>query len=61
MATAVKESHPSKTPEAMQEEVRDRVAEIISDVRERGDDAVREWSARRDHWERESFRLFDER
>jgi sulfopropanediol 3-dehydrogenase len=33
------------------------VARIIADVGERGDAAVREWSARLDRWERESFRL----
>ena len=33
------------------------VAAIIADVRERGDDAVREYSARFDAWEPESFRL----
>ena len=33
------------------------VTRIIADVGERGDAAVREWSARLDHWERESFRL----
>lgn len=60
MAAVVKESHPSKTPEEMQEEVRDRVAEIIADVRQRGDDAVREWSAKLDDWEPESFRLTGE-
>jgi sulfopropanediol 3-dehydrogenase len=33
------------------------VATVIADVRERGDDAVREYSARFDNWEPESFRL----
>jgi sulfopropanediol 3-dehydrogenase len=33
------------------------VTRIIADVGERGDAAVREWSAHLDHWERESFRL----
>ena len=33
------------------------VTRIIADVGERGDAAVREWSARLDHWDRESFRL----
>lgn len=33
------------------------VASIIADVRERGDDAVREYSARFDGWEPERFRL----
>lgn len=33
------------------------MAEIIAEVRERGDEAVREYSARFDGWEPESFRL----
>jgi sulfopropanediol 3-dehydrogenase len=39
------------------EELRETVATIIADVRERGDGAVREYSARFDGWEPESFRL----
>ncbi|MFD7924218.1 histidinol dehydrogenase [Streptomyces sp. NPDC059740] len=41
--------------------VGERVAAIIDDVRERGDAAVRHWSATFDKWEPESFRLSDER
>jgi sulfopropanediol 3-dehydrogenase len=37
--------------------VSETVAAIISDVRERGDDAVREYSARFDNWDPDSFRL----
>jgi hypothetical protein len=37
------------------EAVRDTVTRIIDDVRERGLDAVREYSARFDHWEPPSF------
>jgi sulfopropanediol 3-dehydrogenase len=40
--------------------VADAVHQMIEDVRARGDDAVRELSARFDHWEPESFRLTDE-
>ncbi|MFD5248145.1 histidinol dehydrogenase [Amycolatopsis sp. NPDC058340] len=40
-----------------QRDVADRVAAIIDDIRKRGDDAVREYSARFDGWEPESFRL----
>jgi sulfopropanediol 3-dehydrogenase len=36
------------------------VAAIISEVRQRDDDAVREYSARFDNWEPESFRLSEE-
>lgn len=39
------------------EHVRETVARIISDVRERGDEAVREYSSRFDGWEHDSFRL----
>jgi sulfopropanediol 3-dehydrogenase len=38
-------------------ELSESVARIVADVGERGDAAVREWSARLDRWERESFRL----
>jgi sulfopropanediol 3-dehydrogenase len=40
--------------------VADAVHQMIEDVRARGDDAVRELSARFDHWEPEGFRLTDE-
>jgi sulfopropanediol 3-dehydrogenase len=38
-------------------ELAETVTRIVADVGERGDAAVREWSARLDRWERESFRL----
>ncbi|MEU3297472.1 histidinol dehydrogenase [Streptomyces longwoodensis] len=41
--------------------VSERVAEIIDDIRRRGDEAVRHWSATFDRWEPESFRLSPER
>ena len=41
--------------------VRDTVEQIIDDIRRRGDDAVRELSAKFDKWEPESFRLGDKR
>lgn len=37
--------------------VGETVASIIADVRDRGDEAVREYSARFDGWDRDSFRL----
>ena len=40
--------------------VSETVAAIIADVGERGDAAVREYSARFDGWEPESFRLTEE-
>ncbi|EXU69695.1 histidinol dehydrogenase [Streptomyces sp. PRh5] len=45
------------TPGSSSPEVTDAVAGIISDIRSRGDAAVREYSARFDRWEPESFRL----
>jgi sulfopropanediol 3-dehydrogenase len=38
-------------------EVAETVARIVADVGERGDVAVREWSARLDRWEPETFRV----
>ncbi|WP_406691280.1 histidinol dehydrogenase [Saccharopolyspora sp. ID03-671] len=38
-------------------DVQEKVAAIIADIRERGDEAVRECSARFDKWEPEAFRL----
>ena len=40
-------------------EVAETVTRIVADVGERGDAAVREWSARLDRWEPESFRVAD--
>ncbi len=37
--------------------VRDTVAGVIADVRQRGDAAVRDWSAKFDSWSPDSFRL----
>ncbi|MBO3676353.1 histidinol dehydrogenase [Streptomyces sp. NEAU-YJ-81] len=45
------------TPGSSSPEVIDAVTGIISDIRSRGDVAVREHSARFDRWEPESFRL----
>ena len=42
---------------AAQDRVRAAVEQIISDVRKRGDAAVREWSGRFDSWSPESYRL----
>ncbi|MBI0293452.1 histidinol dehydrogenase [Streptomyces sp. PRKS01-29] len=46
-----------RTPGSSSPEVTDAVAGIISDIRSRGDAAVRDCSARFDRWEPESFRL----
>lgn len=40
--------------------VRDTVLQVIADVRERGDEAVREYSEKFDNWSPESFRLDQE-
>jgi sulfopropanediol 3-dehydrogenase len=49
---------PSSNGEAWrQQELRATVAQIIAEVDDRGDEAVHEWSARLDRWERDSFRL----
>jgi sulfopropanediol 3-dehydrogenase len=47
-------------PAADNRQVRETVERIIADVRERGDDAVREYSSRFDAWSPESFRLTEE-
>ncbi|QUH03369.1 histidinol dehydrogenase [Saccharopolyspora erythraea] len=41
-------------------DVQEKVESIIADIRTRGDQAVREYSARFDRWEPESFRLSSE-
>ncbi|MGY1822801.1 histidinol dehydrogenase [Geodermatophilus sp. SYSU D00079] len=41
--------------------VRETVAGVIEDIRQRGDEAVREYSQKFDHWAPESFRLAPER
>ncbi|HEY2055433.1 MAG TPA: histidinol dehydrogenase [Solirubrobacterales bacterium] len=46
--------------EAQSSSVAETVAAIIADVRARGEEAVREYSARFDRWEPESFRLSGE-
>lgn len=50
----------SRTPEsttASRQDVQQKVSAILEDIRVRGDAAVREYSARFDSWEPESFRL----
>lgn len=60
MATMIKEPTSAPVGSAQSSSVEDVVAEIIDAVRERGDEAVREYSARLDGWEPDSFRLSDE-
>lgn len=40
--------------------IRDTVAEVIADIRRRGDAAVRDYSAKYDNWSPEHFKLSDE-
>ena len=56
----VKEPSPRSRQDEVDREVRETVERIIADVSERGDEAVREYSARFDRWEPESFRLSEE-
>ena len=53
----VKNAVGSDTLAGLDRQVSETVAAIIADVRERGDEAVREYSARFDNWDRDSFRL----
>lgn len=55
MATHLKS--PAEKSSAGPEGVRETVAAVIADVRDRGDAAVREYSEKFDNWSPESFRL----
>jgi sulfopropanediol 3-dehydrogenase len=57
MAHELKKALPPAPRASSGSAVAERVREIIADVRARGDAAVREYSARFDGWEPESFRL----
>jgi sulfopropanediol 3-dehydrogenase len=57
MARELKKALPPAPRAASGSAVAERVREIIADVRARGNAAVREYSARFDGWEPESFRL----
>ena len=57
MSTLLKEQQPPEQPLSAQKRVEETVREIITAVRERGDDAVREYSAKLDNWEPETFLL----
>jgi sulfopropanediol 3-dehydrogenase len=50
----------SATQATMRSAVSEIVTQMIADIRARGDDALREYSARFDDWEPDSFRLSDE-
>ncbi len=55
----LKKAEKSKPAGGADEAVRKTVADILSDIESRGDEAVREHSKRLDGWEPESFRLSD--
>ncbi|MGI3786727.1 MAG: histidinol dehydrogenase, partial [Janthinobacterium lividum] len=61
MPTSLKSARTKTFADTAQEEVRDRVAQIIGDIRETGDAAIRTYSETFDRWSPESFRLSDER
>jgi sulfopropanediol 3-dehydrogenase len=57
MATIIKSAEPAATTAAGLDAVRETVTAVIADIRARGDDAVREYSEKFDHWSPESFLL----
>ena len=57
MATYLKKGMPQKQADEVDRQVRETVERIISDVRNRGDAAVRELSEKFDKWNPESFLL----
>jgi sulfopropanediol 3-dehydrogenase len=60
MARTIKAATTTSTAPSGNDAVSQTVREFIADVRQRGDAAVRDLSARFDKWEPESFRLTDE-
>jgi sulfopropanediol 3-dehydrogenase len=59
MPVWLKHSLARSAREAAQSEVRSTVEALLADIAARGDAAVREMSARFDHWDRADFRLTD--
>ena len=57
--TYLKEAVPAAQVAKNLADVKETVTGVIADIRERGDEAVREYSAKFDHWSPESFRLSD--
>jgi sulfopropanediol 3-dehydrogenase len=57
MNTILKASQPASADEARHQVVRETITDVIADVRERGDAAVREYSERFDGWSPDSFLL----
>src|SRR5829696_5994709 len=57
MSWQLKESASTAALRQERSDVARVVAEVVEDVRTRGDDAVRDWSEKFDNWSPESFRL----
>ncbi|TDT29278.1 sulfopropanediol 3-dehydrogenase [Streptomyces sp. BK208] len=57
MPRHLKSAVPAGQVRAARADVAERVAAILDDIRERGDDAVRQYSEKFDDWSPESFRL----
>src|SRR4051812_29657363 len=53
----LKEPASGPTPRTSGTDVQEVVASVIKDVRERGDEAVRDYSEKCDNWSPENFRL----
>src|SRR5918994_1212987 len=60
MALELKSARPAADDENARQQVRRTVAEMVADIRARGEAAVRSYSRDFDRWEPASFRLSDE-
>jgi sulfopropanediol 3-dehydrogenase len=60
MRTYIKAALPSRDSDQNNLDVRNTVEKVIAEIRERGDDAVREYSQKFDNWAQDSFRLTEE-
>lgn len=60
MPQHLKSAVPAGQVRAARADVAERVAAILDDIRERGDEAVRQYSEKFDNWSPESFRLSQE-
>src|SRR5829696_3407775 len=60
MALELKSARPASADENARQQVRRTVAEMVAEIRTRGEAAVRSYSRDFDHWEPASFRLSDE-
>ena len=60
MAVELKSARPASADEKARQQVRRTVAEMVAEIRTRGEAAVRSYSRDFDRWEPASFRLSDE-